>query len=401
MRAIFSYGAAAVIVLIIGAWLATGHLIMGGNGAGQGERPIISLFESAEDDATDDAATTAQSELAPGEVDPHLTIAERVAQNTAIPDTPAHSVRTQTYVVEDMAMDLVLRGRTRAKSVVTVTPETQGVAEQIHVEKGEQVAAGDLICTLERGTRASALAQAEASLAQAQLDFDTNASLRERGLSPANSEQGFRAALRAAETAVENARTELERTEVRTRVAGIVQDPMGTVGSILGPGNPCATIVEMDPVLFAGSIPEARIGLAEIGLPATVSAVTGQVAEGKVTFIAATADPATRSFSVEVEIANPDGRLRDGLTAEASIHLGSTPAHLLPQSALTLDDEGVLGIRAIEDEVVTFHTVTILRDTREGVWVAGLPPRIDVITVGQEYVVAGQRISAETGEQGS
>jgi membrane fusion protein, multidrug efflux system len=38
--------------------------------------------------------------------------------------------------------------------------------------------------------------------------------------------------------------------------------------------------------------------------------------------------------------------------------------------------------------------VTIVRDTREGVWVTGLPNRVDVITVGQEYVTAGQRVNA-------
>ena len=67
------------------------------------------------------------------------------------------------------------------------------------------------------------------------------------------------------------------------------------------------------------------------------------------------------------------------------------PCHLLPQSVLTLDDEGVLGVRAVEDgSKVAFHPVTIIKDTREGIWVSGLPLKIDVITVGQEYVQPGQ-----------
>jgi multidrug efflux system membrane fusion protein len=76
------------------------------------------------------------------------------------------------------------------------------------------------------------------------------------------------------------------------------------------------------------------------------------------------------------------------------VNLGTAPAHLLPQSVLTLNDEGVLGIRAVENDIVAFYAVTILRDTREGVWVAGLPNRVDIITVGQEYVTAGQRVHA-------
>ncbi|MNL79138.1 hypothetical protein D3C87_2056780 [compost metagenome] len=61
---------------------------------------------------------------------------------------------------------------------------------------------------------------------------------------------------------------------------------------------------------------------------------------------------------------------------------------------LTLDDEGVLGVRTVEDGVVAFHEVTIVSDTRQGVWVTGLPAVTEVITVGQESVTAGQAVKA-------
>ena len=38
--------------------------------------------------------------------------------------------------------------------------------------------------------------------------------------------------------------------------------------------------------------------------------------------------------------------------------------------------------------------MTIISDSREGVWVTGLPPTADVITMGQEYVVPGQKVNA-------
>jgi membrane fusion protein, multidrug efflux system len=55
----------------------------------------------------------------------------------------------------------------------------------------------------------------------------------------------------------------------------------------------------------------------------------------------------------------------------------------------------VLGIRAVgADSTVAFYPVTIVQDTREGVWVTGLPPTVDVITVGQEFVIPGQTVKA-------
>jgi multidrug efflux system membrane fusion protein len=80
------------------------------------------------------------------------------------------------------------------------------------------------------------------------------------------------------------------------------------------------------------------------------------------------------------------------------VTLGSTLGHLLPQSVLTLDDKGVLGVRTVEDGKVAFHEVTIVSDTRDGMWVSGLPASAEVITVGQENVNAGQAVNASPAE---
>jgi multidrug efflux system membrane fusion protein len=138
---------------------------------------------------------------------------------------------------------------------------------------------------------------------------------------------------------------------------------------------------------------------ARTGLSATVTTVTGKTAQGKVTYLAPTADDATRSFPAEIEVANPEGGILSGVTADASVQVGVAPVTILPQSVLTLDDNGVLGIRTVEDgNKVAFHAVNLIKDTRDGVWIVGLPPTIKVITVGQDFVQAGQVVDAKTAE---
>lgn len=386
MRAIYSYGVAGLIVVGAAAWLATGTFVAGGNGPGNGEKPIIGIL-------TNDETATAPVHHAEGSVDPHLTIAERVAEASGAA-APLQSVRTETFAMQAMPIEVPLRGRTKAKSTVSVTPETSGIVSAVHVSKGQTVAKGDVICTLDEGTRAAAVAQAEAALAQAQTDFDTNRSLREKGLAPANSASQFESALKAAQAGFQNASTEFDRTQVKSWVGGVVQDPIVTVGSMLSPGQPCATVVELDPMLFVGTVPEARIAQARLGLPARIDTVTGQSVEGKVSYIASLADDATRSFPVEIEIPNADGAVLSGVTATATVNVGTLPAHVLPQSVLTLDDEGTLGVRAVKDGAVEFYPVTIVSDSRQGVWVTGLPPKVDIITMGQEYVITGQKVDA-------
>lgn len=413
MRAFFSYGLALTILALAAAWLVTGTFVNGGNGPGNGERPILSIIEGQDDGpiarTLAGAGLLAEHHSGDGS-DPTLTIAQRAALATGA-DAALQSVRTSLFIARPMPIEVPLRGRTQARATVSAVAETMGIIETVHVVKGQRVEIGDALCTLDQGTRAAAVAQAEAGLAQAEaglvqaeLDFETNAELRAKGLAPANTANSYqvalssaRAAVSAAQAGLDNANAELARTVIRARIPGIVQDPLATEGAMLGQGSPCAAIVQLDPILFAGMVPEAHIGLARLGLEASIRTVTGQTAEGKVTYISSSADGATRAFPVEIEIPNADLSIRDGMTAQAVVTVGTAPGHLLPQSVLTLDDGGVLGVRTVEGGVVAFHPVTIVSDTREGIWVSGLPVRAEVITVGQEFVTAGQPVNAVRG----
>lgn len=385
MAKLTSYVVTGVLLVSGALWLGSGTLVAGGNGPGNGEKPILGLV--------DKNAKLAEAEHVAGEIDPHQTIAERVAQSSG-DAAPLQSVRTKTFEIQAYPIEVSLRGRTKASATVSVTPETSGVVTAVSVKKGQLVKPGDLLCTLDRGVREAQVAQAEASLAQARLQYDTNLSLIQKGLAANNTQSQFEATLKAAQAAVDSANTELARTEVRAKVAGLVSDPLAEVGTSLSAAVPCATIVQLDPMLFIANVPESQIQYARTGLGATIETVTGLKAEGTVSYIAAVADDATRSFPAEVQIPNADGKVLSGITATATVTIGTLPAHLLPQSVLTLDDDGVLGIRAVENGEVKFYKVTIVSDSRQGVWVTGLPNTVDVITVGQEYVVAGQKVNA-------
>lgn len=78
-----------------------------------------------------------------------------------------------------------------------------------------------------------------------------------------------------------------------------------------------------------------------------------------------------------------------------AIRADGKSAHLVAQSSLTLNDEGLLGLRLVDDESkVDFVPVEVIRDSTDGVWVAGLPEAANIITVGQEYVRDGVQVEA-------
>jgi multidrug efflux system membrane fusion protein len=400
MRAIYSYGVALIIVLVLAVWMASGIFVTGGKGPGNGERPIVSLVDGGDGPLTSAVEDSGINEHAvqDGHVDPHLTIAERNADSGG-GDTKPRSVRIEVVTAQNMPIEVPLRGRTKAKSSVSVVAQTSGIVQSVAVSKGQSVKPGDTLCTLDQGARKLAVDQAQAAVDQAQTAYNSNLELVKKGVAAPNTTLAVEAQLKGAQAALQNAQLELDRTTIKSDVAGVVQDPLTTVGSMLAMGQPCATVVQLDPMLFIASVPEARISYAKLGLKADVKTITGETTEGTVSYIASTADDATRSFPIEIDLPNADHVLRDGITAEAIVNVGAAPVHVLPQSVLTLDDEGVLGIRTVEaGSKVAFHPVTIIKDTREGVWVVGLPFKINVITVGQEYVQPGQIVDAKTAD---
>ena len=73
-------------------------------------------------------------------------------------------------------------------------------------------------------------------------------------------------------------------------------------------------------------------------------------------------------------------------------------AHLIPSYLLSLNDEGELGIKIVENGTVKFLLIQIIEDGLDGLWVSGLPDEVTIITVGQEYVINGQNVNVQLSE---
>ena len=133
-----------------------------------------------------------------------------------------------------------------------------------------------------------------------------------------------------------------------------------------------------------------------MGAWATATLVSGQTIGGTVRFVARDADPATRTYRIEISVRNPGGAVRSGFSADVKIDAGVGPAHLAPVSALVLDAQGRQGLRyLVAGNKVAFAPVTVLEETPQGVWVAGLTGQARIITVGQSYVSEGQVVRVQ------
>ena len=372
----------------------------------------------------------------------------------------AMTVVTKRSTAQTIDTAVRLRGQTQAVRQLNVMAETSGKVISTPLRKGVFVQKGQVLCEIDPGTRPARLAEAEARLAEirarrpeataripeaearlqqamaqvAEARINDNAAQRlskdgyasdarvaaaQAGIRAA--EAGVKAAqtgvetaragllsleanIRSAEAAVQAAQTEVNRLRVIAPFAGTLESDTAEYGSLMQPNAPsgasCATILQLDPMKLVAFVPETQITRVKIGARALGRITSSETPiEGIVTFLARSADPQTRTFRVEAEVPNPNLLLRDGQTVDIAIDAAGAKAHLLPASALTLNDQGTLGVRTVgADGIVQFIPAQLLRDTAEGVWLGGLPETTDVIVVGQEYVRAGVKVATVQAE---
>ncbi len=309
------------------------------------------------------------------------------------PETEALAVRAKVSKAQVHSSNLILRGRSQASRVVIMRSETVGRVIDVPAQEGARINEGDVICELAMNARQAMYAQAEANLRQRELELKAAKSLLSKGHRSETQEAAAQAAYDAAQAALEEITIEIEHTKIRAPFDGVLDKRNVEVGDYMSMGDPCATVMDPTPFRIVGQVSEKEVMFLKPGMKGFAKLVTGDSFEGELRFVSNVADPATRTFRIELEVPNESFALRDGVTAEIHIPFNSIRAHLLAPSVLVLNEAGQIGVRiAREDDTVQFVPVEILADTEDGVWLGGLPEQITVITVGQDYVGEGQKV---------
>jgi membrane fusion protein, multidrug efflux system len=352
-----TYITAIVIALVLGIWLASGAL-------------------------------TGSETVQPG------SLAEQNRQQQSVKEDAAPTKVRVTMMDATTQQRLVkVRGKTENKRTVDVKVELSGTVVKRPVERGTLVAKNELLCEISIEDRQVALVEAREALNQARIEYKGALSLREKGYNSDTQIAGAKARLAAAEADLSRRELDLQKTQVRAPFAGVVENVHQEIGDFVTPGANCATVVDMDPMLLVGRVSERDVIDLTVGQQAIGYLRNGVTVRGPVSFIGQQSDPTTRTYPVEIELPNPERTLRSGITTEIHIPVENVLAQKVSPALFGLDDEGNIGIRIINsDNIVEFHPVTILADADDGVWVAGLPARAGVITVGQELVTAGERV---------
>ncbi len=305
------------------------------------------------------------------------------------------SVRIREQAAEEVTRTIVVNGRTAPARTIQINAETDGRVVSIGAERGERLDRGEIIVQLDERDRNARLSQAEATVRQRELEYEARGRLKGDSYVSEAQLQEAAALLETARAELARAVLDIEYMTIRAPFDGALQDRTVEIGAFVGSGDPVATFVDERKLVVSADVSEFDAHYVEIGSPGKARLATGQEVEGRIRYVAPVADEATRTFRVELEVDNASGEYRGGMTAELMIPAETIFAHRVSPSLLTLDDEGNLGIKIVNDlGQVEFYPADIAMSSNEAVWIGGLPHTASIITVGQGFVNEGAVVNS-------
>ena len=226
----------------------------------------------------------------------------------------------------------------KVSGVVDAITQVRGADGRLrHLQDGDAVRRGTPLARLRATEFRDQVSDAEASLRQAQADYERASQLYEnRSVSKADYDAAF-ARYTASRARQSQAELSLNDAVLRSPIDGVILRRAVEVGSLAGPSAAAFTVADTRRVKVVFGVPDLIVAQLKLNGPLSIQAeaIPGKVLEGRITRISPSADPSSRVFEVEAALPNPDGRMKVGMLATLRLgNSGSAPALLVPLAAV-------------------------------------------------------------------
>lgn len=292
----------------------------------------------------------------------------------------------------DVPQNKVYTANVEAENINNIAPATQNRIKGINVEVGDRVRKGQVLVELDK----SNIDQLRINLEQIEREYNRAVQLLQIGAGTQQAVDQLKAQLDAAKSQYDNL---LENTVLRSPITGVVTarnyDPGDMTGSL-----PVLTVGQLAPVVKVMiNVSENDLATLRQGQPVDVTfdAYPGETFSGKVQRIYPTVDTATRTFEVEVRIANATEKLKPGMFARVSIDLGSQQNVVVPDRAVVKQTgSGNKYVYVLKDNTVSYKRVELgqrLDNAYE--LLSGIEDGDTVVITGQTRLADGVKVEVK------
>lgn len=303
------------------------------------------------------------------------------------------AVRVREIAAEPYRSAVTITGRTAASRHIELKAQILGKVVKVGPSEGAPVSTGDTILQFDPEDREAQRQKAKARIAQRQTEFNAADKLADKGFQAETRRAAAYADLQEAKADLAAIEEEIRQLSVRAPFDAVLDDIHVELGDVVQSGDPVATLYDLDPILVVAQVSELERVKLEVGQPGAARLLDGTELTGLVRFITAAADPQTRTFKVELEIENPGMKIEQGITAGVVLPLPEAYAHKLSAGVFTLNDDGQLGVMVVDpNDIVRFMRIVVIDSDADWAFVTGLPDRVRLVTVGQEFVSDGEKV---------
>lgn len=335
--------------------------------------------------------------LASGDV---LRSANEAPDVTEEPTESLSRIEARLYEATYYQPELAVQGRIEPWRQIQLVARVSGEVVALPVEQGEMVESGQTLLQLDDEDRTARVTQLEADAELAAAELRGAEQLRQRDLASQIEYLRLVSQQARAEAELEAAQLALSYTRPKAPFAAIFDRRWVELGDYVQTGQELVRLTDISRLRIMAQVPQQEVARLSIGQSVEIRLLDDSVFQGELRHIAAVADPETRSFFIEVEADNPDLRRVAGGTGSLNIQLDEVSAHQLSPSLLSLDGDGNIIVRYVDDEDrVRERQVELLSAGRDSAWVTGLPDRVKLITQGAGFVELNQQVEVVMAEE--
>ena len=313
-------------------------------------------------------------------------------------ETKVINVTVMNISARDVEQAEVFTGTVEGFNTNNISPQSPGRIERIFVEVGNHVAKGQKLAQME----ATNLTQAKLQMENNKLEFERTKQLFEIGGASQSEYDARKMAYEVSMSAYKNLET---NTYLISPISGVVTARNYDAGDMYNGATPLYTVEQIRPVKIKVNVPESLYGKIKRGQKVNVKLdVYGdELFQGVVYLVYPTLSAASRTFPIEITIANSNERVRPGMFARVTFVYGMEHNIVVPDVAVVKQmGSGDHYVYTVADNKVVFKKVKLgqLIGTEYEIK-SGLDESDVVIIEGQNRVVNGQEVKATFGEPAS
>lgn len=284
---------------------------------------------------------------------------------------------------------LKLSGHTKPMNHGILKANFKAVVDNVLIQKGRPVKKGALILMLSNPEIEKRFIEAKSRYKQRLAEYEAAKKLTQKALKSENTYLATKADYELAVANLHKAETDANELEVTAPEDGYLEECYVHVGDTVLASDKLVQIVYEHAEQVRLYVSEDNIGLLKIGMKANIDIADNQYF-GEISGISKMADINTRNFYVDLTVNTNTNSFPYGATAEASISLPTRKGFWINASALTLNDDGVLGVKILENNKVAFVPVKLSSLMEDGAYIEYDAPSLELISYGGEFLLPGQ-----------